>query len=879
MLTLMAKDLRRAAANRCIGVTRVIIFALFALLGTSAAHAQTSPVPPSGIRTVAAPLVMNASTGNLSCPMCTGGTGQVYLVGTSGIKTVAAPLAVDAAGDLSCTSGCGTGSGVSPVPAIGIRTVTSPLILDAAGNLSCPSCGAGPITSVVCLPELDTSIVCTWSTGASSLSSNATCSGKAAADNGLWPNSTSHMVIVTGLTAGATVSCTVSSGVYTSAPQSVTLDAAQTRIPISQVALGTSITAGPQSGDSLITFLSSDGHQYMNQDDGTGCAASPNAGANMQICTVDNLSTLVGANVNILSAYGGINTFNGTDGPGGIPQTNKTTGVFGLGGSLFQFQHRQSFPGGVANLLYGNIMGDHGDHGATWNSWQAPAVYNANGIPPSPLGSFQFANGNIGAALGVRYAADDDTIGYTTSGNTIDGANGWVYMVYNSQGDFNDAFLMRCLRFDLLYNNCTRSGSVQYWTGPASSSMTPAAFVNDSNFSSSGASSATACFTQSLGSLTTFEVDFIPGLNRYLGINLYRANGASAVWQFYDGVTPCGPWTPIAQQADQANGWYYPSVAHSTFAGNASTSAIPLTLFYSGASALPTYGLHASDATLLPATSANMQQLSFYSCTLTENPVSDGGNLVGVTGYTPLQSVPPSCYAASSGFAVALYTAPPNPGDTGASFPPDQCTDEYVRSINSTGYTGQLVRFSTSGTGYFGTTGPSGTGPAYIFKATGGGARTQIATAAATVSTGDIWRTCAIGTTISLWQQPANTVGFSEIISVTDSDYASGLPGFGAQGTSADTDSQIGLFTVEANQASAPVFSTYAPGFSGNVTITCPTSGSTVYYTYGVSATQPTRSSSTLACGGTVAVTPGHYLAAMAVASDYADSQPVTVGY
>ncbi len=282
----------------------------------------------------------------------------------------------------------------------------------------------------------DTSIVATWTT-ATSADTKCFAGEKPGLDNNApEPNKTSHVCIVTGLAANTSFSVYAESGDMRSTPQMVTTDAAQVRTPVNQVAFGSTITARWPSGDVAIThtFVSNDGNQYITQDDGFGFEASPNGGANMQIGK-RRASTLMGTLVNRLTNYGGFASFNGTDGPGGIPQTNKLTGIFGMGGCLYLFHLRASNVSTLnPNLLFGNIVLSK-DHGMTWNSWQTPPCSKRTVCRQVPLGSYQYPSRNVGKVTPIRYAADDGTIGYLTKGNRIDGADGWVYMFFEPNGN------------------------------------------------------------------------------------------------------------------------------------------------------------------------------------------------------------------------------------------------------------------------------------------------------------------------------------------------------------------------------------------------------------------------------------------------------------
>lgn len=427
----------------------------------------------------------------------------------------------------------------------------------------------------------DTTIVGSWTTDISS-NSNITCGGKNGIDNGIAPNSTSHLAIVTGLSASTLYSCTVTSGSTTSSPSNQTTNAAPTRTPITSVSFGAT-TIGTVHGDTIYTFVSNDNNTYNQMDDGFGWPPSgPNAGANMQLDEITNESTFQGSTINLLTNYGASGTTNGTDGPSGAALSNKAYGIFGFSGNLFMFQAR-AYKAGVGHTrqqdFYGNIMQSQ-DHGATWNSWQAPAVYNANGVPPSPLGSSMFTDPNIGAFTPVIYGVDDGTIGYNATGNQIDGANGWVYIVYTDgyNVDSNALMLMRISRIEMQLQSAS---SWQWWVGPVS--PTPTDFVNDANWSTSETGATVILNTTQQTGIPSLV--FVPAMNYYLLLSWYRPDPtvtSNSVWQIMSGPTPAGPWRQLGTKTFNPSGEYNPVVMHRTVASNVLTSNIPLTVISAG---------------------------------------------------------------------------------------------------------------------------------------------------------------------------------------------------------------------------------------------------------------------------------------------------------
>jgi hypothetical protein len=443
--------------------------------------------------------------------------------------------------------------------------------------------GGAQVISALSYSPSDTTIVATWYTAAAS-SSALTCGSKAAVDNVIQPNSTFHQAIVTGLTAATLYSCAVTSGATTSSAQNVTTNAAQTRTPITTVSYG-SPTITNVSGDSLFNCVSNDNKTYIEEDDGRGFVngggGTPNAGANMQIGVLTAEGTLTGTLVNLLTNYGGNGTSNGTDGPSGAALSNKLNGLFCMGGSLYAFESRNYYgaTGHTTQQVYsGNIMRSN-DHGVTWNSWQNPTQTQTNGTPPNPLGSYQFATAAYAWCSPVRYGLDDGSNGYLTSGNRIDGADAFVYVVCTDAtwNNSSNLYLFRMTRASMLQN----PGAPQYWHGPGSPAATD--FVNDANWTSS-ATSATAIYTAT-NQTSAPDLTFIPAMNYYLLSEWYQPDPtvpSNSVWKTYAGPTPAGPWTQVGTQTNNPSGWYNPVVMHRTAAANTTSAYATVTLAYAG---------------------------------------------------------------------------------------------------------------------------------------------------------------------------------------------------------------------------------------------------------------------------------------------------------
>jgi hypothetical protein len=452
-------------------------------------------------------------------------------------------------------------------------------VCDANGySLVIGSPGGGYVQNLVYIVT-DTTILATWTTPVAS-DSNLFVSGKAAVDNGVATASTSHQAIVAGLSPNATYSCYVQSNGQPSTLTNITTGSAASRLPFTGLVSWGTATSSTNHGDTNYTFVSNDNKTYITDCDGYGFVNStPNAGANSQIGVLTNEATLVGTTVNLLSAYGGYNTYTGTDGPSNASLTNKISGLFGIQGDLYLFMARQGSQGGA---WYNNVIMSP-DKGATWNDYQSPSTFNANGSPINTA-TYPLPSQTYGFVSPIRYANDDGTLGYNTAGNGIDGANAYVYMSFvvspfiaSGAGQHTPLYLMRQPRIHFAAQDYLK---IQYWVGPTSPS--PADFVNDANWSNSD--SGKVAILNPGSALTWPVITFIAGVNSYLlvgDLNGVPSNANTTV--FYSAPTPAGPWTQIYSNADGGLLLYGFEPMHRDCFTNSATNNVPIRLIYSGA--------------------------------------------------------------------------------------------------------------------------------------------------------------------------------------------------------------------------------------------------------------------------------------------------------
>lgn len=439
---------------------------------------------------------------------------------------------------------------------------------------------AGVITGLA-YSQSDTTVVATWYTTNPS-NSTLFCGGKAAVDNNVQAEATYHQAIVVGLTASTPYSCYVQSGAVASSTSTVTTNAAQTRTPITAVQMGPATLTSATAGDTMYNCVSNDNVTYVDQDDGTGFS-SANAGANQQIDKLTTEATLLGSTVNLMTNFGFDNTTNGSDGPSGVPLSDKLNGMWCMGGQLYSFHSRVKYgSSGVAQLQIGGDIIRSADHGLTWNSWQNPQAFLANGTPPNPLGTFMFATANYSLCSPVMYGIDDGSLGYLLPANRIDGGDGFVYGSC-TDGQWNNSSNLYMWRIPRALFSTQNPGNVQYWHGPTSPAATD--FVNDTNWTSS-ATSATSIYNHS-GQVSAQDIVFVPAINSYLLLEWYQPSTGvpgNTNWVISAGTTPAGPWTSVGTFSwnSTSTAYYNPIVLHRASATNTNAAQTLLQLLFTG---------------------------------------------------------------------------------------------------------------------------------------------------------------------------------------------------------------------------------------------------------------------------------------------------------
>lgn len=412
-------------------------------------------------------------------------------------------------------------------------------------------------------------VVLSWTTDIVS-DTRASCGSEKSPDNGIAPASTSHSIVVAGLSASTAYTCIAQSGA-TTATIAATTTAAAASTPITGLSFGTFIdynatAVNPMNGDTLYNFKSNDGITYVGvADTGFGCSGLGNFQAQI-LCKFSSESPLTLANVNTLTAYGPCCSLTSqADG-----KSPKSQGMIGLAGNIFMTLQRTNENNAPVQYQYAGSIIMTTDHGVTFNNMQTPGTFYTTGQEMSPV-STSFANFNeistppfnFSTNTFVVYGADDGTLGYTVAANRFDNGNAYVYLVSGGIGSGSgstwnngDAFyLVRVPRSKIARLNPT---DYQFYVGSGDGSL-------DSNWTSS--ISGAGAFLTNTGKLSIPNMQYIPALNRYLMMTFYYPSPtvtANASWLGYDCVKPWGPCTQIFTQNFPTTGYYNPVIQQDT---------------------------------------------------------------------------------------------------------------------------------------------------------------------------------------------------------------------------------------------------------------------------------------------------------------------------
>lgn len=734
-----------------------------------------------------------------------------------------------------------------------------------------------PVISALTYFVTDTTIVATWTTDVSA-DSNLSAGGKAAIDNGVAANSTSHQCIVTDLKPSTGYACFVTSGGTSSSTTTQTTSALRTRIIVTSASMGavTNTTQANTFSDTQRTFLSNDNKVYVTQDDGFGIVTgSHNSGYNTQVAALSDESAMTGG-ATLLTTYGAVNNLTGTDGPAADAMGNKSTGLFGLNGNLHMFVYRQ-YPPTYSTNRYANWIKST-DHGATWNNFTAKTTFISGGnpvTPYSPSEPVQFYSNLIGKVTPVLYAADDGTLGYTTAGNQIDGANAFVYMHYFQ--DSTPLFLMRLAR---IYFDAQDASHMQYWKGPTYPSVLN--FTSDSKWSNLS-SDAVSILPANLGNFGTFnpgvtgawvQMCFVPAINSYIMTTWGSYYGGATTEDiYYSSPTPAGPWQIFYTRPNYLTGKHYygPFPFHRDIATNAATSSITSKILFSGDVGNTSYCINYSTLTMLPASlsDATMVQQAFYGFTAVENPLAT--HFTTCPTMSALKVVGSGqCEATATSTHCGAYWSDAIPAsDTGGTWPADQYVEVTISSdyvLDATGYFIPLLRQSSGADTQYRAFIISGTNNSLITCHVAG-VNHSLTTFTVVPAANDVFRFSVVGNVLTVYQNGTSRATFTD----TNNFVTAGSPGLNIFAATLANEKAF-AWAAGANQAAAPSLSPIGGTYVGTqtVTITGPAT-STIYYT--TNGTTPTRSSSSIASGATISVSATQTVKAISSITNFVDSQ------
>ena len=451
---------------------------------------------------------------------------------------------------------------------------------------------AQPVISGLTSSPDSLTIVASWQTQTSS-SSNMACGltagnyTNAAADNGIATGVTAHMSVVAGLLPSHTYSCQVSSS-NSAGTATATFSAATTALPASIPATGVSYSA-PTKYNSI--HASNQGNAdtfygacfagvsapdcYVTNDDTHGFTVSGlPTGVNAPISLVHwlTLSPLVGQTIQVFTNYGGQARPTGDDG-----LSEKDSGLFAMANILYMAVGRQQntvtkpssgklayFPQRSAQIIAS------ADRGMSWDNFQTPGVYNANGNVTTPPSASMFGATptDMGSMTFVMPGcADDGTLGYLTPCNRQDSMNAYIYATSNIgswSGQPNDAIYVSRVARARMFRR--KASDWQWFTGGDGSL--------DANWSSTQAN-AVPVITNSLG-LGEQSVQFYPALGSYLLMSYQYPNGVSNTGNTnfitYTAPHPWGPYTLINTTHWPTQGYYNPvPLANTPYSGTAPT--------------------------------------------------------------------------------------------------------------------------------------------------------------------------------------------------------------------------------------------------------------------------------------------------------------------
>lgn len=402
-----------------------------------------------------------------------------------------------------------------------------------------------------------------------------------AIDNDVPNSETSGQRVVAGLQPSTTYYCEIS---YSTgdAPFNFTAHTADPMpsTPITGLSFG-SISrynainpANQMDGDTFYNCKSSDGSTYLSTDDTYGWQESGQPTSfysPLSLVKFTSENPLAGITISQFQNYGQGGVATGPDN-----RSQKNGGVFCMAGKIFMLIGRQlnQATGGMGtNTAYTQNAGQmiwSPDHGATWNNFQNPSNFIANGNPTTPLTATMFPGvpGQFGSATFVMYCADKGNLGYMDTCNLADNANAYVYLMAND-GYWDSGNVLFLARVPRAKMSRLQPSDYQFFVGGDG--------LNDSNWTSDQTQAQPVLSNP--GKLGEPNVQYIPSLNRYLmltfsypkGLAVGNSQAQNCLWLAYESPHPWGPWTLVNTTQWPTQGYYNPVILNDSIDGGSPT--------------------------------------------------------------------------------------------------------------------------------------------------------------------------------------------------------------------------------------------------------------------------------------------------------------------
>lgn len=432
----------------------------------------------------------------------------------------------------------------------------------------------GATSPIVGSPSAVT-IFMTWNTASGSTSSggcdttpNSFAKSAIILDGG--GSVTAHSAIVAGLVPATLYYCKGSAGGVDQLFQMTTL-AAPVTVALVSATIGSPTTplSGQNTGDTYGNTISTDGKVYLTEDDGASWVGSGGTGQPFPMVMGTLTASFIGTNVNTFSNF----TAHG--------EPPKLFGAMSYLGVLYSSYSNLCSSSGASEVcstgsssffgqMWGGLLKDHGDHGATWANWQNPASYSAGGTVPSPYNGVTMWDGSSGCSQSspITYGADNGTVLPTYR---IDNADAYDYYICGqplgdagtadgSQFNKDSIYLAR---WPWASHAALDKTTIQYFIGGPTGNGINGSL--DGAWSSSYSGAAPLVTNTAKVSGYSF-MHYMPSTGRYVWMDWYwndPGTFTSSTWLIYENDHPWPTaghaWTLISTSTYSPQGWYAPA--------------------------------------------------------------------------------------------------------------------------------------------------------------------------------------------------------------------------------------------------------------------------------------------------------------------------------